>query len=171
MFSPAGRTPGFKAMSRYSVFSNVDNNVSCKIETVYFDPIDTPQNKLVVTLTDGDGIKETSVRGGDFMWVHNIATTVSWDSANTVSIRASIKSWNPMAKPDTRAIDVHFDSSSAGGSAAVKRRGTWTLTARKTKLADGSTRALYRNSNHPGQLRIKRMVTRKGVTRATYIKP
>lgn len=61
-----------------------------------------------------------------------------------------------------------------GGSSAAKRSSAahaWTLTSRKAKRADGSTRSLYRNAGFPGQLRVKRMVTRRGTKHATYVKP
>ena len=46
-------------------------------------------------------------------------------------------------------------------------KNSWTATAKKAVLADGSERVLYRNPARPGELRLRRI--RDG--KATYVKP
>jgi hypothetical protein len=55
-----------------------------------------------------------------------------------------------------------------GGAQAQAR---WCATKKKVKCHDGVTRALYRHPAKPGDLRVRKMVTRGGRTVATYVKP
>jgi hypothetical protein len=60
-----------------------------------------------------------------------------------------------------------------GGSRKTRQniKVTWIRTNRKVTIEDGNRRTLYKNSNSPGDLRVRKMVTRKGKKYATYVKP
>ena len=59
------------------------------------------------------------------------------------------------------------------GKKPVKKKTKWTsVKGKKATLKDGSKRAIYTSPSHPGEVRIRRMVWRKGADKAsaTYLK-
>jgi hypothetical protein len=62
------------------------------------------------------------------------------------------------------------------GRAAVSKtqhtpRSCWTPTKRTAVCRDGTTRVLHKNPAKPGELRVRRMVSRNGHTVASFVKP
>ena len=75
------------------------------------------------------------------------------------------------AYDNSAAATARHNPYGGGGISASKSK--WTSTGRTVALKDGSRRTLYKNPARVGELRVKRMVVRKGATAAvaTYVKP
>jgi hypothetical protein len=59
----------------------------------------------------------------------------------------------------------------AQGGSSTKKASCWNPTRRTRVCRDGKTRTLHTNPSKPGEVRVRKMVTRNGKTTASFVKP